>query len=141
MLTGSQIKFEDFCLFGRVDEQTNAEEEVTIVDCFSSLKGYEVTPRKVLSPINSNINNENLSMKDQIHLICNQQTPMSSLPLSSFDENIPALGTPLDKFGARSSNLKVRRNLILSLSSDCLAFPVIIIISVEYTELSCPRVH
>lgn len=78
-----------------------------MVDCLKSLKACEVTPRKVLSPINSNVNNENLSTKDQIHLICNQQTPMSTFALSSFDENIAALGTPLDKFGARSSNLKV----------------------------------
>ncbi|KAM3340890.1 kinesin-like protein KIN-10C [Capsicum galapagoense] len=90
----------------RVDVQTNAEEKVTIVDCFNSLRACEVTPRNVLSPINSNINNENLLAKDQTHLICNQQTPMSSFALSSFDENIPALGTPLDKFSARSSNLK-----------------------------------
>ncbi|MCD7472698.1 hypothetical protein HAX54_014026 [Datura stramonium] len=88
------------------DEQTNAEEKESIVDCFSSLKACEVTPRKVLSPINSNINNENMSTKDQIHLVCNQQTPMSSFASSTFDENIPALGTPLDKFSARSSNLK-----------------------------------
>ncbi|CAN4116971.1 unnamed protein product [Withania somnifera] len=88
------------------DEQTSAEEKATIIDCFSSLKASEVTPRKVLSPISSNINNENSSTKDQINLICNQQTPMSSFPLSSFDENTPALGTPLDKFSARSSNLK-----------------------------------
>lgn len=86
------------------DEQTNIEEKVTIVDCISSLKACELTPIKVLSPINSNINNENLSTKDQIHLICNQQTPMSSFALSSLDENV--LGTPLDKFGARSSSLK-----------------------------------
>ncbi|KAJ8532938.1 hypothetical protein K7X08_015827 [Anisodus acutangulus] len=78
------------------DEKTNAEEKVSIVDCFSSLKACEVTPRKVLSPINSNINNENMSSR----------TPMSSFALHSLDENIPALGTPLDKFGARSFNLK-----------------------------------
>ncbi|XP_009798701.1 kinesin-like protein KIN-10B [Nicotiana tabacum] len=61
------------------DEKTNAEEKVRTVDCFSSSKACEVvTPRKVLSPINSNINNE----------------------------NIPAIGTPLDKFSTQSSNLK-----------------------------------
>ncbi|XP_060201913.1 kinesin-like protein KIN-10B [Lycium barbarum] len=88
------------------DEKPNAEEKVSIVGCFSSLKACEATPRKVLSPINCNINNENMSSRDQIHIVSNQQTPMSPFALNSFDENIPALGTPLNNFSARSSNLK-----------------------------------
>ncbi|CAK9184206.1 unnamed protein product [Ilex paraguariensis] len=59
--------------------------------------------RKVLSPINSNINIEHILSRDQIYpALSDPKTPSILMA----DNNYKTIGTPLDKFNARSSNLK-----------------------------------
>ncbi|XP_043694340.1 kinesin-like protein KIN-10C [Telopea speciosissima] len=66
--------------------------------------------RKILSPINPNINTktlEDLSSKDRVCLVFFEPTtPKTPYPITYDSNGVQITGTPLDKFNARSSNLK-----------------------------------
>lgn len=61
---------------------------------------FQSPPRKALSPINTNINIENVSEKKKRHVFLSD-------PENSVDNTFQVLGTPLEKFNTRSFNLKV----------------------------------
>ncbi|KAL3531816.1 hypothetical protein ACH5RR_005337 [Cinchona calisaya] len=63
--------------------------------------------RKVLSPIDSNINTDNASARNQLHLVCSEpKTPKTAFVRNSADDKFEGIGTPLDKFHTQSTNLK-----------------------------------
>uniref|UniRef100_A0A5B7BJ78 Kinesin-like protein n=1 Tax=Davidia involucrata TaxID=16924 RepID=A0A5B7BJ78_DAVIN len=71
------------------------------------IKALQSSLRKVLSPINSNINIENMSSKDQICVVLfDPKTPKTPFVLTNAANKFQTTGTPLDKFSVRSSNLK-----------------------------------
>ncbi|KAA8516428.1 hypothetical protein F0562_016721 [Nyssa sinensis] len=70
------------------------------------IEALQSSLRKVLSPLNSKMNIENMSSRDQICvLLFDPKTPKTPFVLTSANK-FQTTGTPLDKFNARSSNLK-----------------------------------
>ncbi|XP_057470492.1 kinesin-like protein KIN-10C [Actinidia eriantha] len=96
-------------LFGKVEKLTNV-----YLDNYDGsspigekIKALQNSLRKVLSPINSNINIENMSSKDQICVVLlDPKTPKTPFLISCTGDKSQKLGTPLDKFNVLSSNLK-----------------------------------
>ncbi|KAL6987616.1 hypothetical protein U1Q18_013362 [Sarracenia purpurea var. burkii] len=71
------------------------------------IKELQSSLRKVLSPINSNINIQNMSSRDQICVVLvDPKTPKTPFLLGYANDESQKIGTPLDKFNALSSNLK-----------------------------------
>ena len=101
-----------------VEEPSSKEENTTVknsVDAIglspiSERKTAKESPlRKVLSPINSNIIPKPLkerSSKDQFSLLYEPHTPQTPF-MTSATNKFQNVGTPVDKFNAWSSNLKV----------------------------------
>ncbi|KAH7867405.1 hypothetical protein Vadar_032943 [Vaccinium darrowii] len=71
------------------------------------IKSLQSSLRRVLSPINSNINIENKSSRDQICVVLlDPKTPKTPFLLSCPSDMSQEIGTPLDKLNALGSNLK-----------------------------------
>ncbi|KAG5550217.1 hypothetical protein RHGRI_015247 [Rhododendron griersonianum] len=71
------------------------------------IKALQSSLRRVLSPINSNINVENKSSRDQICLaLLDPKTPKTPFLLSCPGDKSQKIGTPLDKLNSLGSNLK-----------------------------------
>ncbi|GMP50790.1 hypothetical protein CsSME_00017269 [Camellia sinensis var. sinensis] len=71
------------------------------------IKAVQSSLRKVLSPIKSKINIENMSSRDQVcAVLLDPKTPKTPFLLSCASEKSQKIGTPLDKFNALGSNLK-----------------------------------
>ncbi|XAR68946.1 Plus-end-directed kinesin ATPase [Bertholletia excelsa] len=71
------------------------------------IKALESSIRKVLSPINSNRDIQNISSKDKILVVLlDPKTPKTPRVLSCAAERSQNISTPLDKFNALGSNLK-----------------------------------
>lgn len=75
------------------------------------IKAFEASPRKVLSPINSNVERnsfEDSSCKDQMCSgLFEAKTPKTPFILPSENFEFQTIRTPLHKFNALSNNLKV----------------------------------
>ena len=101
-----------------VEEPSSKEENTTVKNSVDSIGLSPVNERKtamqsplrkVLSPIHSNIIPEPLkeqSSKDQCSLLYAPNTPQTP-SMTSATNKFPNVGTPLDKFNAWNSNLKV----------------------------------
>ncbi|KAF7143137.1 hypothetical protein RHSIM_Rhsim05G0192700 [Rhododendron simsii] len=71
------------------------------------IKALQSSLRRVLSPINSNINVDNKSSRDQIRLaLLDPKTPKTPFLLSCLGDKSEKIGTPLDKLNSLGSNLK-----------------------------------
>ncbi|KAM7468080.1 hypothetical protein LguiB_015642 [Lonicera macranthoides] len=99
---------------GPVDNWGNMMTPIKYTDAVGSLpikekiKALQMSLRKVLSPIDSNINIENMSSKDQICLVfLDPNTPKTPFVLKNADNTtFQNFDTPLDKFTIQSSHLK-----------------------------------
>ncbi|XP_047335058.1 kinesin-like protein KIN-10B [Impatiens glandulifera] len=73
-----------------------------------NIQGLQSSLRKVLTPINSNINAEQIPRGDRVCVVLfDPKTPKTSHSVVHWaDESSEIVGTPLDKFNSQSSNLK-----------------------------------
>lgn len=110
------FKISAFC-HSCVDKLLGKSENMEIISHFNfaesspiceKIEALQSSLRRVLSPINSNINVENKSSRNQIcAALLDPKTPKTPFLLSCLDDKSQKIGTPLDKLNALGSNLKV----------------------------------